>query len=151
VLPQLINIARRSYFAILEAGRLGEGVAMSALISVVVGLAFMLVVLVLATLEEGWRFLAFFACTAVTGMAAASLGSGVMVIGLVLVTAAWAAWDASRLNFTAYRGGNAPIVLFLGILSFWVIALPWYLARRGRIRKGLVPLRQGTPAGGQTA
>jgi len=60
-------------------------------------------------------------------------------------TSLWAAIDSSRIQLHRYKSGIAlkPFGLFLGCLLLWIVAFPWYLSVRYRIRKGLAELKEG--------
>ena len=63
--------------------------------------------------------------------------TGLPVILVVIVgSALWAAWDSSKLGFSRHKGGNHPVILFLGIMALRLVGLPWYLAKRFQLRDG---------------
>ena len=61
-----------------------------------------------------------------------------LVWAMVLATAAWAAFDSSKLRAHEYKSGvalKAP-ALFLGIALLWILGFPWYLIFRERVKSG---------------
>ena len=67
--------------------------------------------------------------------------SWIMVIG----TAIWAAIDSSKIQLKRYKSGISygPIILFLGFVFLWIVAFPWYLVVRYKIKNGLAVLKDG--------
>lgn len=64
---------------------------------------------------------------------------------MVVVSAVWAGWDASRIGLGKYKTGlSSPTVVFIGGLVLWIVAFPWYLVVRQKIAAGQVPLKDGT-------
>jgi hypothetical protein len=68
--------------------------------------------------------------------------------GMVLVTALWAAIDSHRIEIHKYKitGSLVPSFsnswsVFLFVLILWVYCFPAYLIIRGKILKGIIPLR----------
>ena len=66
----------------------------------------------------------------------------------VLVTALWAAIDSHRIEIHKYKitGSFVPSFgnswsVFLFVLLLWVYCFPAYLIIRGKILKGIIPLR----------
>ena len=59
-------------------------------------------------------------------------------------TSLWAAIDSSRIQLYRYKSGIAlkPFGLFLGCLLLWIVAFPWYLSVRYRIKSGLAGLKE---------
>ena len=72
-----------------------------------------------------------------------------VLLGLILGTALWAAWDSSKLGFSKYKGGNSPVVVFLGVLAAWILVLPWYVTKRRSVKLGLVHLVAKEPSAGR--
>jgi hypothetical protein len=67
---------------------------------------------------------------------------------MVIGTALWVYFDAKRLGLSRYRTGLLnPEVATIGCLGLWIIAFPWYLSARHKIRLGLLPLKESTPPG----
>ena len=64
---------------------------------------------------------------------------------LILGTAAWAAWDSTKIQIRDYKTtlSSHPVVLFLGIVLLWIVFFPWYLAVRYHITHGTQP-RKGS-------
>ncbi|MGZ4963163.1 MAG: hypothetical protein ACXWDN_10415 [Limisphaerales bacterium] len=62
---------------------------------------------------------------------------------LILGTAIWAAIDSSKIQLQRYRSGISyrPVVLFFGFLLLWVVAFPWYLSVRYKIKTGTAVLK----------
>ena len=72
---------------------------------------------------------------------------------LILGTAAWAAWDSTKIQIRDYKTtlSSHPVVLFFGIVLLWIVFFPWYLAVRYHITHGTQPRKQsiqpvGTPS-----
>lgn len=64
---------------------------------------------------------------------------------MIIATAIWAGWDASRIQLGKYKTGlSSPVVVFIGGLVLWIVAFPWYLVVRQKIAAGQVPLKDGT-------
>ncbi len=63
-------------------------------------------------------------------------------------TTLWAAIDSSRLELKKYKSGISygPVILFVAIALLWVVGLPWYLAVRYKITRGLLELKQPEPS-----
>ncbi len=68
--------------------------------------------------------------------------------GIVLVTALWAASDSDRIELHKYKitGSFVPSFsnswsVFLFVFLLWVYCFPAYLIIRGKILKGIIPLR----------
>jgi len=64
---------------------------------------------------------------------------------MILGTAIWAAIDSSKIQLNRYKSGISygPFALFLGFLLLWVVAFPWYLVMRYRIKTGTAVLKDG--------
>ena len=69
------------------------------------------------------------------------------LVAVVLGTSAWAAIESKEIRLHSYKSGIAlrPFVLFLACLLLWIVAFPWYLSVRYRIRNGLAELKDGMP------
>lgn len=67
------------------------------------------------------------------------------MVAVVVGTAIWAAIDSKEIRLHSYKSGIAlrPFVLFLACLLLWIVAFPWYLSVRYRIRNGLAELKGG--------
>ena len=74
---------------------------------------------------------------AVSVLAGETAASGMVRI-LLISTSLWAAIDSSRIRLREYRTALAahPIVLFIGMVFLWLVAFPWYLVVRSRIKTG---------------
>jgi hypothetical protein len=67
-----------------------------------------------------------------------STGVTILVVG----TSIWVAFDASTHKLGQYQNGlGGPAGACVGSLLLWIIAFPWYLAIRSRIRAGVQPLK----------
>ena len=64
---------------------------------------------------------------------------------MVVITAIWAAVDSSKIQLKRYKSGIAygPVVLFFGFLLLWIVAFPWYLIMRHKIKTGTASLKDG--------
>jgi hypothetical protein len=64
---------------------------------------------------------------------------------MIVVTAAWAAWDSTKIDLKKYKSGISygPIILFFCVAGLWIIAFPWYLSMRYKIKNGLAQLKEG--------
>ncbi|MDB9410070.1 MULTISPECIES: hypothetical protein [Microcystis] len=75
--------------------------------------------------------------------------TGISIMGgVVLVTALWAAIDSHRIELHKYKitGSFVPSFgnswsVFLFVFLLWVYCFPAYLIIRGKILKGIIPLR----------
>lgn len=67
------------------------------------------------------------------------------LVAVVVSTSAWAAIDSKEIRLHSYKSGIAlrPFVLFLACFLLWIVAFPWYLSVRYRIRNGLAELKGG--------
>jgi hypothetical protein len=64
---------------------------------------------------------------------------------IVFATAIWAAIDSSKIQLKRYKSGISygPVVLFLGFAFLWIVAFPWYLLLRYKIKTGTAVLKDG--------
>jgi hypothetical protein len=64
---------------------------------------------------------------------------------VVFGTALWAALDSSKIQLQRYKSGIAygPVVLFFCFLLLWIVAFPWYLTVRYKIKTGAAVLKDG--------
>jgi hypothetical protein len=64
-------------------------------------------------------------------------------IPVILLSAAWAAYDSAQVQLTKYQTGIAysPLVLFLAVGLLWIVGFPWYLVARQKIKCGTLPLK----------
>ena len=75
-----------------------------------------------------------------------SVGTGLnLAIPMILFSAIWAGWDASKVGTRHFRGwmGRGPAGVFLLVMFCWVAAFPAYLVLRERIRGGVAEPRPG--------
>jgi NhaP-type Na+/H+ or K+/H+ antiporter len=72
--------------------------------------------------------------------------SSVMQI-MILGTALWAAIDSSKIHLKRYKSGISygPVVIFLCFLFLWIVAFPWYLIVRNKIKTGTAILKDEVP------
>ena len=66
---------------------------------------------------------------------------------MVFGTALWAAIDSKKIQLKRYKSGISygPVVLFIGCALLWIIAFPWYLVMRYKIRTGTALLKEEIP------
>lgn len=65
-------------------------------------------------------------------------GTAILIIG----TAIWVAVDAGKHQLSRYQNGlGGPIGASLACVLLWIVAFPWYLAVRSRIRAGVQPVK----------
>jgi len=57
---------------------------------------------------------------------------------VILASAAWAAWDSHQIKLARYRSfiSHGPFGLFVVVGLVWVVAFPWYIVIRQKIRTG---------------
>lgn len=69
----------------------------------------------------------------------------VVMVLTVIGTSMWAAVDSSGIQLHRYKSGIAlkPFILFLACLLLWIVAFPWYLSVRYRIKHGLAEVKSG--------
>jgi len=62
---------------------------------------------------------------------------------IIFGTAIWAAIDSQKLQLKKYKSeiSYGPIVLFLGLILLWIVAFPWYLSMRYKIKNGTAVLK----------
>jgi hypothetical protein len=62
---------------------------------------------------------------------------------LVFGTAFWAAIDSSKIRLKDYKTGISygPVVIFLCFAFLWIVAFPWYLIVRHKIKAGTAILK----------
>ena len=101
--------------------------------------------------EGGWLACWLIALAATLGLFAVSLfassGLGVM-LGIVVASALWAAWDSARMRVQLYKTqmANEPVMILFMCVMLWIIMFPWYVVIREGIRRGLVPLKEAAEA-----
>jgi hypothetical protein len=75
------------------------------------------------------------------------IGDTVISFGWFIVpaTGIWAAIDSSKIQLKRYKSGISygPVALFLGFLLLWIVAFPWYLILRYKIKTGTAVLKDG--------
>jgi len=65
---------------------------------------------------------------------------------VVIGTALWVYFDAKKLGLARYRTGLLnPEVTTIGCFMMWIVAFPWYLSVRHKIKNGQMPLRTPPP------
>ncbi len=64
---------------------------------------------------------------------------------MVVITAIWAAIDSAKIQLKRYKSGISygPAVLFFCFLLLWIVAFPWYLIMRHKIKTGTASLKDG--------
>jgi hypothetical protein len=74
-----------------------------------------------------------------------NIGSCLMEI-IVFGTALWAAIDSRKIQLKKYKSGISygPVVLFFGFLLLWIVAFPWYLSMRYKIKNDAAVLKEET-------
>ncbi len=62
---------------------------------------------------------------------------------IVLATSIWASVDSSKIELYKYKSGIAvkPVILLIGCLFIWIVAFPWYLSMRYKIKHGIAQLK----------
>src|SRR4051812_44278244 len=70
-----------------------------------------------------------------------------LIMIMVLGTALWAAIDSSKLQLKRYKSGISygPIALFILCVLLWIVAFPWYLSMRHKIKTGAATLKDTPP------
>jgi lysylphosphatidylglycerol synthetase-like protein (DUF2156 family) len=63
---------------------------------------------------------------------------------MIFTTALWAAWDSSKIHLKKYRSGISfgPLLIFICHIGLWIIAFPWYLTMKYKIKNGLALLKE---------
>jgi hypothetical protein len=66
---------------------------------------------------------------------------------MIAGTGLWAAIDSQKIQLGRYKSGISypPAVIFIGFLLIWIIAFPWYLIVRHRIKTGTAILKDEGP------
>ena len=64
---------------------------------------------------------------------------------IVLGTGIWAAIDSSKIQLKRYKSGISygPVVIFICFVGLWIVAFPWYLILRYKIKAGTAVLKDG--------
>lgn len=65
---------------------------------------------------------------------------------MVIITSLWVAFDSRKIDIQKYNTNLAHhyAALFFMCLLVWIVAFPWYLIVRDKIKKGEMPLHDGT-------
>jgi hypothetical protein len=77
-------------------------------------------------------------------VSAATKGEASAVVPILIFgSALWAAFDSSKVQLSRYKSGISygPVSLFFGCLLLWIVAFPWYLVVRSKIRTGTAVLK----------
>ena len=63
---------------------------------------------------------------------------------MIIITASWAAWDSSKIELKKYKSGISygPVVVWICHAGLWIVAFPWYLSMRYKIKNGLAQLKE---------
>ena len=66
---------------------------------------------------------------------------------LIFGSALWAAIDSSQIQLKRYKSGISygPVVVFLCFVFLWIVAFPWYLIVRNKIKAGTAILKDEVP------
>ena len=64
----------------------------------------------------------------------------IMIVG----TSLWIATDSKKIEIKKYKSGISygPVVLFIATLLLWIVAFPWYLIVREKIKSGKAHLKE---------
>ena len=73
-------------------------------------------------------------------------GSGIVMLLsqiIILVSSIWVGIDSSKLELKKYKSGISygPVVMVILCLLLWIVAFPWYLIVRGKIKAGTAKLK----------
>lgn len=62
----------------------------------------------------------------------------------ILLSSIWVGIDSSKIELKKYKSGISygPIVLTILCLALWIVAFPWYLVVRTKIKDGKAELKQ---------
>jgi hypothetical protein len=62
---------------------------------------------------------------------------------MIFGTALWAAIDSSKIQLKRYKSGISygPVVIFFCFVFLWIVAFPWYLIVRNKIKAGTAILK----------
>ena len=65
-------------------------------------------------------------------------------ITIILLSSIWVGIDSSKIELKKYKSGISygPIVLTILCLALWIVAFPWYLVVRTKIKDGKAELKQ---------
>jgi hypothetical protein len=64
---------------------------------------------------------------------------------IILGTGIWAAVDSTKIQLRRYKSGISygPVVIFICFVGLWIVAFPWYLILRYKIKTGTAVLKDG--------
>ena len=64
---------------------------------------------------------------------------------IVLGTGIWAAVDSTKIQLKRYKSGISygPVVILICFVGLWIVAFPWYLILRYKIKTGTAILKDG--------
>jgi hypothetical protein len=62
---------------------------------------------------------------------------------IIFVSSVWAAFDSSKMQLKRYKSGISygPVVIFIGCMLLWIVAMPWYLWMRHKIESSKAVLK----------
>ena len=68
----------------------------------------------------------------------------ILLITILILSSIWAGIDSSKIELKKYKSGISygPIVLTILCLALWIVAFPWYLVVRSKIKDGKAELKQ---------
>jgi hypothetical protein len=68
---------------------------------------------------------------------------------MVIITSVWVAYDSVQIQLRTYKSGISygPVVLFATCVILWLVAFPWYLVVRQKIKSGAAIRRDEALAG----
>jgi len=66
---------------------------------------------------------------------------------IALGTEIWAAIDSTKIQIKRYKSGISygPVVIFICFVGLWIVAFPWYLIMRYKIKTGTAILKDEVP------
>ena len=69
---------------------------------------------------------------------------------MVVGTAIWITIDSKKIEIKKYKSGISygPVILFFATLLLWIVAFPWYLIVRERIKSGRAVLKEENKTSG---
>ena len=69
----------------------------------------------------------------------------VLLITIFILSSIWAGIDSSKIELKKYKSGISygPIALTFCCLALWIVAFPWYLVVRAKIKAGSAQLKEG--------
>ena len=69
----------------------------------------------------------------------------ILLITILILSSIWAGIDSSKIELKKYKSGISygPIVLTFWCLALWIVAFPWYLVVRAKIKAGSAQLKEG--------